>query len=149
MKKMIFIVLSVILHNFLFADNNEIAAWSYEVKKKSDDKFEIILNADISEKWYIYGINIEEGGPLPLNFYFEDSKNIRFLKEFIETETPQKLYDEIFKMNVPYYDKSVSFKAVVQIRNTQNNTLIIDGQACYMVDNSCVRVYQEIPIEFK
>ena len=93
-------------------------------------------------------MNMDEGGPLPLFISFEDAENKIITSEFTEISIANKMYDEVFGMDVNSYTKKVEIKCMfVPKRGTEKITLIIDGQACNKKDGSCIQVYETIPLE--
>lgn len=147
MKLLLLVLISLML-NPVFSGNDKISEWSYELHDRGGDKYEIVVKAKISEDWYIYGMNIPgDEGPLPLFIGFDESESIEILEDFYEKEKPSELFDAVFNMKVTYYDSKSSFKSVIRTENLDEKTLIIDGQACYKRDGTCVQVYEEIQVK--
>ncbi len=146
--KLLFLVLISLILIPVFANNDNVSEWSYELRNMGGDKYAIVVSAKISEGWYIYGMNIpDDEGPLPLFIGFSELENIEIIEDFYEKEKPSELFDLVFNMTVTYYDNDSNFKSVVRTENPDGNTLIIDGQACYKKDGACVQVYKEIKIQ--
>lgn len=147
MKRIILLVGILLIINFAFADNDNIVSWNVECVETENNIFEIRLNAKISENWYIYGMNIGDDGPLPLFIGFQETEGLNIIKEFDENEKPKEVFDNIFNMNVSYYEKTANFSSKIKSDGSSDYImLIIDGQACYTKDGSCIQVYDKIKI---
>lgn len=149
MKELLTILLSLFIIGNLFSQDAEPAKWSYEIENKTEGNIEITLIADIESNWYIYAMNLPDGGPLPLFIAFDESDKLEFEEEFNSVKEAKELFDEVFKMNVAYYEGKTVFKAVIKETTNENLKLIIDGQACYKVDGSCIQIFEEMILTIK
>jgi hypothetical protein len=151
MKKVLLFLLFFffIFINTFAIDFDNLAKWNYEITKDAEDNYIVNLSVDIQDGWYIYAINVADGGPLPLFLSFQDSDNIKIIKDFSEITKAKKKYDDVFEMEVLYYQNNASFSASFSVENLSEVVLIIDGQACYIKDGTCVQVYEEIKIKLK
>lgn len=86
--------------------------WSFDSKDNGDGTFELVMTASLDKGWYIYSQDLEDGGPIPTSFEFDEGKfelvDIRENGELIEK------YDELFAMNLRKYSGEVSFVATVK-----------------------------------
>ncbi len=147
MKKALILSLLFIVSISMLAQESNIE-WKIDQSREATGSHSLIISAEIPNTWYIYGMNMDEGGPLPLHLSFEDSKNLLHVVEFKEISKPKEMYDDVFKMNVNSYMEKVEIKCVfVPKSDVTKINLIIDGQACNKKDGSCVQVYENIEIE--
>ena len=147
MKKTLILSLLFVISISLFAQES-IIDWKIDQSREDTGSHALLISAEIPVDWYIYGMNMEEGGPLPLFIEFEDSENLMHAVEFKEISKPKEMYDDIFEMNVNSYTKKVEIKCIfVPKEGVSTVNLIIDGQACNKIDGSCVQVYENIKIE--
>lgn len=147
-KRLLLILLLGLYSSFAFS--GDFVEWKYEIIDLDNGKYEIKIIANIEEKWYIYGMRIEDGGPLPLYLGFENEESLNIIKEFSELTTPTKRFDNVFNMYVTSYENTANFSA--RLKNDddlESVVIVIDGQACYTVDGRCVQVYKEITVHFK
>jgi hypothetical protein len=122
--------------------------WNIEQSRQDDGSYVLTIKADIPADWYIYGMNMDEGGPLPLFIGFEDSENLIQKSDFSEIKKAKTMYDDVFGMDVMSYSDKVEIKCVfVPKPDITSINLIIDGQACNKKDGSCMQVYESLPIE--
>lgn len=133
--------------NLLNAQENPNIKWTLS-SSKNNNSFYVDINADIKENWYLYGINIEDGGPLPLLIQIEDSDNSIEKQEIISKSEAHTTYDELFKMDVETYKKNANFQLIYKPTiKKEEIIIIIDGQICNSLDGQCEAIYQKIKVK--
>lgn len=148
MKRFTILAIFSIIAAITFAQETPVQ-WQIEQSRDSDGSYVLDITADISHDWYMYGMNMEEGGPLPLYLSFDDSDNLTISNLFKEVSKSKTMYDDIFEMDVMSYTDKVHIRCVfVPKTDVKNLDLIVDGQACNKKDGSCVQVYESIPVNF-
>jgi hypothetical protein len=146
MKKIIFIVAILTFSLSVFSQESPVA-WQVSQNRVVDGSRNIIITANINPNWYIYGMNMGEGGPLPLLLSFENQGSNVVWANFTEVTPATSMYDEVFSMNVTSYTLQAEFKCnYVPKADVTSLTLIIDGQACNKITGICAQVSQSIPI---
>ena len=143
------IILSfLVVFSLISFSQESLLSWDFEQSRQDNGSYVLTIKADIPTDWYIYGMNMDEGGPLPLYLGFEDADNLINSFEFTEIKKAKTMYDDVFGMNLMSYSDKVEIKCVyVPKPDTESISLIIDGQACNKKDGSCMQVYESIPIE--
>jgi thiol:disulfide interchange protein DsbD len=129
-----------------FAQNSEQpVSWEFETEQISKNEYRLILKADIDKAWYMYGRNIEDGGPLPLEISFEENSDYTISGDITETETPITEYDDIFEIDIEYFSGKVSFMQTVSISGNRPVSFPVNiyGQACRKVSGVCVPIDAE------
>jgi len=117
--------------SFLFGQLNPVN-WSFDSKLISENEFEIILTADISEKWVIYSQFLEsDNGPIATSFTFEEQSDIEFLGKVEEKGHMKEEYDKLFEMVVKKLSGEVNF--IQRIRTTGN----VDSVRGYLTFMTC------------
>ncbi len=92
--------------------------WSTRYEKVSDNEYDLIFTADIDEGWVIYSQNIEEGGPIPTAFYFDESDHYERVGKVEESGHIKSGYEELFDMDlIKLYDQGV-FTQRVRVTDT-------------------------------
>lgn len=115
-------------------------SWDYSTKKISDTDYELVINASIESGWHLYAQNFPDGGPIPLVFSFEENKSIEFLGKVTESPKAHEEFDDIFEINVQFFDGKATFTQKVKLNDpTAAINLTIDGQAC-QESGQCVMV---------
>lgn len=147
----IFIILTVaVLLSLTALSQEEHVNWSVTQSRSENGSYNLIITADIHPDWYIYGMNIGDGGPLPLILSIENQETVVSSATFSEITEPTVMYDEIFEMNVSSYMHQAKFKCnYVPKTDIMSVSLIIDGQACNKVNGSCIQVYQNITVNIQ
>jgi len=145
MKRILFVAVIITMWFGVQAQTNPIS-WSTSQSRVADGSYNVIISAEIHPDWYIYGMNIGEGGPLPLLISIEDSENSVYSSTITEITPALSVYDEIFEMDVTSYKNHAEIKCnYVPKTGVTTLTLIIDGQACNKVNGTCVQIFESIP----
>ena len=92
------------------------------------DKGTIEFEAYIDAGYHLYSTDVPEGGPSPLTIKYHVIEGAELVGEVIPGEGVKREYDDIFEMEVPYFDESALF--------TQNFKLLggdyrIEGTVSY------------------
>jgi thiol:disulfide interchange protein len=87
--------------------------WAFSAERTSAGEAELIFTATIDNGWYLYSQNIPEGGPVPTGFYFEESSAYQLVGEVVEPKPIEK-FDEIFKMDLRYFDGKPVFRQKIK-----------------------------------
>ncbi len=147
MKKTLLLSLLALFSLSIFSQE-PVIDWKIDQSRADSGSHILKISAKIPHDWYIYGMNMEEGGPLPLFLSFEDVDNTVNSAVFKEISKPKQMFDEVFDMNVNTYMEYVEIECeFVPKGDLSDINLIIDGQACNKKDGSCVQVYKLIKIE--
>lgn len=145
MKKIIYLLL--LITTVSYAQILEPVKWSTETMKISDSEYDLIITANIEPNYHLYSQKVPDDGPRPTTFIFEKNNNY----ELIGSPTEEKgytVYDPIFKMNIKYFDKKVTFKQRIKLKN--KNKFKIIGEIEFMTcnDSNCVLGYGDIEFKF-
>ncbi len=137
MKRSIILLLSFLLVINVFSQVKQPVKWAHNSKILSSTEAELIFTATIENKWHLYSQFVKSGGPVPTAFKFEKSNNYILIGSTKETK-PKKVYDDIFNMNVLYFDNKATFTQKIKILSSK--PFIIKGTYEYMTCNeeSCI-----------
>lgn len=103
--------------------------WSYAAKKVSAHEAIIYVKANLQPGWHIYSLNQPEGGPEKTIITLETSKSYAPVKKFSEPK-PITKYEEVFEMNVAYFEKTVIFQQRVRFSKLP---ITVKGKVRFMV----------------
>jgi DsbC/DsbD-like thiol-disulfide interchange protein len=131
MKKLLLLVTVLLISAASYAQIESPVKWSYAAKKLNDKEAVIFLRATIQDGWHIYSLNVGDGGPIKTSFKFTPSKEYALVGNVSEP-APIKKYEEAFKMNVTYFEKTVTFQQKIKLKG---NVSAIKGQLEYMTCN--------------
>ncbi|HEY9001820.1 MAG TPA: protein-disulfide reductase DsbD N-terminal domain-containing protein [Mucilaginibacter sp.] len=131
MKKLLLLMTVLLISAASYAQIESPVKWSYAAKKLNDKEAVVFLRATIQDGWHIYSLNVGDGGPIKTSFKFTPSKEYA-LAGTVSEPTPIKKYEEAFKMNVTYFEKTVTFQQKIKLKG---NVSAIKGQLEYMTCN--------------
>jgi hypothetical protein len=147
MKK-IFFILVILSYGFYSYSQETPVAWSVTDPVSYNEGFVVNIIAQIDTDWYIYGMQMEEGGPLPLLIDIENAVEKVKKYEVEEVSKATIIYDEVFGINVASHSKTVEIRSYF-IPQAEEKTFnfIIDGQACSKKSGTCMPLNKTITIE--
>ena len=119
--------------------------WTYAIENVNGNQFELVFNAAIDKGFHLYSLSIPQDGPLPTEFSFETSSAYRLEDKMTEGNNGIKAMDEIFKMEITYFEEKASFRQKIVSREKQ---FTVSGTIAYMVcnDHGCVALYHDFSI---
>lgn len=119
--------------------------WTYAIENVNGNQFELVFNAAIDKGFHLYSLSIPQDGPLPTEFSFEASSAYRIEDNMTEGNNGIKAMDEIFKMEITYFEEKASFRQKIVSREKQ---FTVSGTIAYMVcnDHGCVALYHDFSI---
>lgn len=145
--KRIFLILTLLVSFLSYSQIIEPVKWEFDTEKISDDEYELIFIAKMDNKWALYSQFVDEGGPIPTSFSFDDSSNFERVDAVIETdENRETKHDPIFDMIVTKFHTKATFKQRIKIVSSEANIKgSLEFQACD--DVKCL-MPTEVPFEF-
>lgn len=138
------LLITALLSSALFAQNEvDPVKWEHKATHLGDNVFELVFKANIEDGWAVYSQELEEGGPLPSVFEFEDdgAKAAQLQGKIEEIGKLKEEFDPVFEMNVRKYYNDLTFKAKVK---TSAPEAAIEVPLIYMScnDEACVRLQE-------
>ena len=123
------------------------ATWDIHLSKteiKAGEELEIIFNAAIDDKWYLYANDFDpDCGPILAELKFEESKNFELLGE-LKAIDPIEKHEEVFGCDVKIFKKKGQFRQRVRVTGTPVSIAgSIEGQVCTEIDGSCVNFVED------
>ena len=119
--------------------------WTTSVDRISKNVITLQFDATIAEQWHLYSLEEFDDGPLPTEFTFVfDSLQIQ-LEGKITSGTPKRAFDEIFQIDLPFFDNEAQF--------TQRFTLLdpnakqISGEINYQACDDRVCIFRTEPFQ--
>jgi DsbC/DsbD-like thiol-disulfide interchange protein len=138
MKKLGLLVVAVVMTmSAAFAQIQSPVKWQVASKKINSKEAVVLIKAVIQNGWHIYGQNVPDGGPLSTTFAFKNSKDFALNGKPVESVKAKTKYEEVFKMNVPYFTNEVVFQQKVKLNGKQAT---VSGTVEYMAcdKNQCL-----------
>ncbi len=123
--------------------------WDFTAKKTGSKKYDLIFTAHIDKGYHLYSLTIPEGGPLPTEFSFEDSKQFKLVGKPVEVTKPIEKYDDVFEMDIKFFEDNAVFKQAIELTSDDSDIPVI-GEIAYMTCNEtgCVALYTDIEYHF-
>lgn len=131
MKKLTLVIVASLVSSSLFAQILTPVRWSYAAKKISKTEAVLLIKATIDNGWHIYSTQQKDGGPVKTVINFTPAKNYAIYGALAEPK-PVTKFEQTFKMNVSYFEKSVIFQQKIKLKKDDTS---IKGTLEYMVCN--------------
>ena len=113
-------------------------SWSSTTSKTADNKIQLTITATIDKGWHLYSqyMNMEDQGPLPTWITFDNPDQFMLIGKVEESATIKK-YEEVFKMEVIYFDNQAVFTALFDKIGTSDT---LKGNVNFMIcqDGECL-----------
>jgi len=139
-KKLLIIFLGVFLSNItaLEAQIQQTVNWNYSTEKVSDSEINLVFKANVDKEWHMYSQHFEDGGPIRLSFTFSDSDKYERVGVVEEVTKAKSEYDDIFEMNIQYFEGVAILKQKVKLLSKSPFT--ISGEMEYQTcrEGECV-----------
>lgn len=112
--------------------------WSTSTEKVNDSDFELVLTADIESGWHLYSQKVPEGGPIPTTISFTEVPESFQLLGFSEEGEGHEEYDNVFEMDIKYFETRAVFKQRVRVLTDEKTSVV--GVVEFMVcdDANCL-----------
>jgi len=115
-----------------FSQVQDPVKWKSSIEKISDTEYQVKLDATIEGEWHMYSQFTPEGGPLPLEFIYNNAQgNYEPAGKAKESEYEKK-FNDIFGVDEFYFAKEAHFTHNIKITNPEvkNIQLEVFYQAC-------------------
>ena len=133
MKKISLLIVAVLLTvTAAVAQIQTPVKWSVASKKLNNQEAVIFIKATIQNGWHIYGQNVPDGSPISTSFTFKPSKAFSLNGGTIPSVKAKTKYEEVFKMNVPYFSQEVVFQQKVKLAANKPTSVsgVVEFMAC-------------------
>ena len=139
-----FLLLLFSLLSFLSYSQDPVT-FETQVKKISENTFELITTADIQNDWRLYSQNLSPGGAIPTEFIFKiKPQTIKLIGNVRESESITK-FDPIFQLDQSYFENQSTFTQLIETNNISDNiSAVIAYQAC----DDVVCIFREATLIF-
>lgn len=137
MKKLLLLIIVLMVSAGAFAQIETPVKWAYAAKRISPTEAVVFLRATIDDGWHIYSLNVKDGGPIKTSFTFTASKDYVLMGKPVEP-TPVSKYEPSFKMDVAYFEKTVTFQQKIKLKTSAPT--VVKGSLEYMTcnDHKCL-----------
>ena len=110
MKNKILLVLALLLSSTAIFAQPQRAQWKTKVNMIDEKIFDVVVTAQIDSSWHVYDTTRTELGP-PATIIDFTIKNggAEKVGGLQVSQAPHKFYDDVFMMEIGYYEGTVSF----------------------------------------
>ncbi|SFN94280.1 thiol:disulfide interchange protein DsbD [Paenimyroides ummariense] len=115
-----------------FSQVQDPVKWKTSIEKISDTEYQLKFDATIEGEWHMYSQFTPEGGPLPLEFLYNNAQgNYEPQGKAKESEYTKK-FNDIFGVDEYYFAKEAHFTHNIKITNpdVKNIQIELSYQAC-------------------
>ncbi|WP_165570811.1 protein-disulfide reductase DsbD domain-containing protein [Flavobacterium aquatile] len=100
--------------------------WKAKIQKKSSSEYILTFAGKLEKDWHLYSLATPEGGPLPLEFTFLNSKGkyetVGKAKESATTTT----FNTLFEVNETYFTNNFTITQVIKVNNKLNTSIAVE-----------------------
>lgn len=140
MKKILITIILISLfciEKTISQQNQNPVDWKFEISDTTNvmGLYEITFTATIQKKWHMYSQHLPspDEGPLPTVFSFDNkNKKYEIVGKVVETTTPKLVHDDVFEVDVNYFENKAIFKQLIRVKETN---IDVKGYVSYMVCN--------------
>ena len=108
MKKVLLTTLLMLMTVMLWAQSNPVH-FTVSQKQVSDTEVDVIFKGKIASGWHVYAPNIPADGPIPATVTTEKAEGVKAVGKLKAQGKEIKEYDQIFGMQLRYFENSVTF----------------------------------------
>ncbi|MFI3317286.1 MAG: cytochrome c biogenesis protein CcdA [Rikenellaceae bacterium] len=116
--------------------------WSVDAQHVEADEYNIVMTAKISQGWHIYDMREYKNGPNPTSITFSQTDGVEYLGAISASASPTTYYDELFGMEIGYYEGTVRFTQKIKL-SVPAATIDILAESMMCNDGSCMPPSQE------
>ncbi len=153
MKKIFFSLIALLILS-VSVDAQKItpAKWTWALSKQNPavgETVDIIFTLKMDKGWHHFATDFDEGGPIITTVKFKPNDSYELVGK-LKSIDPIKKKDEVFEVNVAYFEGKGEIRQSVKI--LKDNILIEgihDGQACTDATGQCVPIKAAFKLEAK
>lgn len=108
MKKVFLTTFMMLMAVMAWAQSNPVH-FTVSQKQVSDTEIDVIFKGKIAAGWHVYAPNIPADGPIPATLTTEKAEGVKAMGKLKAQGKEIKEFDQIFGMQLRYYENSVTF----------------------------------------
>lgn len=93
----------------------EPVTWSFGTEKTGDNKFDIVMTAEIDNGWHLYAMDIAKGGPIATSFTFEEPSGYALEGKPVAIDKPEVKFDNSFGMDIGMHSVRAGFRQKITV----------------------------------
>lgn len=122
----------------VFGASAQQVAWSSSVEPLGDDRYRIVLEAEIPEPYHMYDMGpYEDGGPNATAIRFLPAEGVRYDGGVQQLTTPKRAYEPMFGMEIGTFSRTARFAQQVTSHKPEAEVKVeVEWMICN--DNTCM-----------
>lgn len=143
MKKILALLLFFTLAFTASAQIYDPVSWKFSTEKITDKEAVVTFTATMQPGWHVYSQFIEEGGPIPTSFRFDNAAGFSLVGGVTESPKAISAFDPNFKMQIAWHKGQVKFSQKVALSQPK---VTVSGMLEFMTcnDTNCLPP-EEVP----
>ncbi len=141
MKYFIILLTTFLFSNSFFAQTLDPIQWEASIEKESEGIYLLYFKATLDKGWHLYSQNeaeTDEITPTPTEFTFHNTdETYSLVGETLEPKGIEK-YDNIFEMNVKYFEDEVTFSQKIRLIDKDLKTVKAEVFFSVCDDEKCL-----------
>lgn len=107
---------------------------SYNYKLVETDEYEVSVVVDLDAGWYVFSMNLPEGGPVPTTLEVSNSVNVEVVgapkEKAVKDGKVITNYDKVFQMELTKYSGSAEFSIRLKVIDASQPAQLKMGIEC-------------------
>lgn len=113
-------------------------AWKATVTDNDVASATIKITAVIDDGWHLYSLDLPEDGPNATTIDFDLPQGVTLDGRLVPSKKPTEKYDEMFALNLSWWEHSVTFTQKVRIADEKTHTMGISVSFQGCDDQTCI-----------
>jgi thiol:disulfide interchange protein DsbD len=118
--------------------------WKISVDNNATASATIHLTANIESGWHLYSLNLPEDGPNSTVIDFKLPDGVTLDGPLTPSRKPIEKYDDMFSLNLSWWENSVSFTQKVKIADEKTHTVSVSVSFQGCNDETCIAPKTEV-----
>lgn len=118
--------------------------WKATVESNATSSAVIRLTADIDEGWHLYSLDLPDDGPNSTAIDFQLPEGVKLDGGLVPSRKPVEKYDDMFSLNLSWWENNVSFTQKVKISDEKTHTVGIEVSFQGCNDETCIAPKTEL-----
>ncbi|MBL4662363.1 MAG: hypothetical protein JKY22_02095, partial [Flavobacteriaceae bacterium] len=141
MKHIVSFLILFLVANTAFSQILDPVKWDVSVEKGEGTQYNILLNATIDSGWHLYSqkqFGEEDEGPIRTEIGFNNSPTTYTLVGATEEPKVAPTYDQVFDMDVVYFEDEVNFVQAIDVVNPDGLKIQVEVYFSVCDDKQCL-----------
>lgn len=139
MKKILFTLFFMLSFvGSMYAQMEQHITWKFSTKMLDGNKVEVICEATVDPGWHVYSSVLPKGTAIPTTIEIEENEAYTVLEGIKENPVPVKHFDDTYKAEMQWFERSVTFSKIVELKGKGEVTIKGYIEAMICNDETCM-----------